>query len=147
AVFEDLGLGDTLLAGRSGAADDADRPGPPKIPGFEILDEVGRGGMGVVYRAREVRLNRIVALKLILAGAHASPEMCIRFLNEAELVARLRHPNIVQVYSMGDHAGRPYLALEYVEGGNLARSLNGAPRPAAAAAALVEVLARAVDEA
>jgi serine/threonine protein kinase len=119
----------------------------PIVPGYEILEELGRGGMGVVYKARALRLNRIVALKMILAGAHAGPEATLRFLNEAEVAARLRHPNVVQIFGLGDHDGRPYVELEYVEGGSLARRLNGTPRAAVSAAALVEVLARAVQAA
>jgi eukaryotic-like serine/threonine-protein kinase len=122
--------------------------GPPlQVPGYEILRELGRGGMGVVYKARELRLDRIVALKMILAGAHAHPKSALRFLNEAEVIARLRHPNIVQIYGLGDHEGRPFVELEYVEGGSLAESLDGTPWPAVRAAGLIEVLARTVGEA
>jgi serine/threonine protein kinase/WD40 repeat protein len=119
----------------------------PTVPGYEILEEIGRGGMGVVYKARALALNRIVALKMILAGAHAGPKATLRFLHEAEVVARLRHPNVVQVFGLGDHDGRPYVELEYVGGGTLAQQLRGTPRAAATAAALVEVLARAVQAA
>ncbi len=76
---------------------------PPTIPGYEIEAVLGRGGMGIVYRARQTKLNRIVALKMILAGEHAGHEASVRFLSEAETVAKLRHPNIVQIYSFGDH--------------------------------------------
>jgi tetratricopeptide (TPR) repeat protein/tRNA A-37 threonylcarbamoyl transferase component Bud32 len=119
---------------------------PPEIDGYEILGELGRGGMGVVYKARQVRLNRVVALKMILAGDHASPEAGVRFLAEAEAVARLHHPHIVQIYSLGDHGGRPYFEMEYVAGGSLADQLDGTPRPARDAARLVETLARAIHE-
>ena len=85
----------------------------PAISGYEILGELGRGGMGVVYRARQVRLNRPCALKMILGGAHASPEAATRFLAEAEAVARLQHPNIVQIHHIGEADGLPFFELEY----------------------------------
>jgi WD40 repeat protein/Tfp pilus assembly protein PilF len=114
------------------------------IPGYEILGELGRGGMGVVYRARQVSLNRLVALKMILAGGHAGREHLARFQLEAETVARLQHPHIVQIYEVGQHEGRPYLALELVEGESLDRNLRGLPQPPRLAARLVETLAEAV---
>ena len=119
----------------------------PRISGYEVLREVGRGGMGVVYLARQVRLNRPCALKTILAGDHASPEVALRFLAEAETVARLRHPNIVQIHAIGDHDGRPYIELEYIEGGSLAGRLDGTPWAPERAARLIETIARAVHEA
>jgi WD40 repeat protein len=119
----------------------------PAVPGYEILGELGRGGMGVVYRARQVGLNRLVALKVLLGGGHASPEEQVRFHTEAEAIARLRHPNIVQVYETGAHEGAQYFALEYVEGGSLADHLRGRPLPPRTAAGLIEVLARAVHAA
>jgi serine/threonine-protein kinase len=97
-------------------------PAVPVIPGFEVLGVLGRGGMGVVYKARQLRLNRPCAVKMILAGDHASSESATRFQVEAETVARLHHPNIVQIYSLGDHAGHPYVELEFVAGGNLAQA-------------------------
>jgi serine/threonine-protein kinase len=103
--------------------------------------------MGVVYLARQLRLKRPCALKMILAADHAGPVAVGRFLAEAEAVARLRHPNVVQVHGAGDHDGHPYLELEYVEGGSLAQALDGAPWPPRRAAALVEALARAMAEA
>src|SRR4051794_29989869 len=123
-----------------------DKP-PAEVPGYELLAEVGRGGMGVVYKALHRQLNRVVALKMILAGSHAGPVELLRFRQEAETVARLLHPNIVQVYEVGAHAGHSYLALEYVEGGNLAQKTAGLPPPPRDAARLVELLARAVDHA
>jgi serine/threonine protein kinase/WD40 repeat protein len=119
----------------------------PLIPGYEVLEVLGRGGMGVVYLARQVALNRVVALKMILHGAHAGADDLARFRREAEAVARVQHPNIVQVYDSGEHEGRPYLALEFVKGGSLKEFLKGVPQPASDAARLVEVLARAVDAA
>jgi RNA polymerase sigma-70 factor (ECF subfamily) len=115
----------------------ADAPGSPdmlawpSVPGYEILGELGRSGMGIVYRARQAGLNRPLALKLIRA--------------EAKAAARLRHHNIVQVYDTGECQGRPHFVLELVEGGSLAARLRGEPQPAEASARLVEVLARAID--
>jgi WD40 repeat protein/tetratricopeptide (TPR) repeat protein len=101
--------------------------------------------MAVVYKARQVSLNRIVALKMILSGAHASPLEVARFQREAEAVARLQHLNIVQVFDVGQQGGLiPYLSMEYMEGGSLAQQLTGAPVPARHAASLVEILAQAV---
>ncbi len=117
---------------------------PPTVAGYELLGEIGRGGMGVVYRARQVGLDRLVALKMVLAGAHAGPKDLARFRQEAEAVARLHHPNIVQIYDVGDSGGRPFFALELVEGGGLVQRLQGAPQPPAQAAQFLEVLARAV---
>jgi WD40 repeat protein/tRNA A-37 threonylcarbamoyl transferase component Bud32 len=117
------------------------------VPGYEIVGELGRGGMGVVYKARQVSLKRLVALKMILAGSHSGPEATARFLREAEIIAGLRHPNIVQIHDYGTHEGKPYLCLEYLEGGSLADEIKGGPRPAAEAARTVEALARAVQTA
>jgi eukaryotic-like serine/threonine-protein kinase len=119
----------------------------PSVAGYEVLDEIGRGGMGVVYKARQVRLNRIVALKMILAGEHAGPEAAARFLTEAEAVARLQHPQVVQIFSIGDHEGHPYLEMEYVAGGSLGARLDGTPWSAGEAARLLESLARTIHEA
>jgi hypothetical protein len=120
-------------------------PGPgATIPGYELLGEVGHGGMGVVYRAVQVRLKRTVALKMILGGAYAGSRQVARFRAEAEAVARLQSPNIVQVYEVGEHAGRHFIALEFVEGGTLAQRLHNQPLPPREAAELVQALARAV---
>ncbi len=117
----------------------------PRVPGYEVLGELGRGGMGVVYRARQTGLGRTVALKMILAGAHAGPDERARFRREAEAMARLSHPNIVQVYEVGEHDRLPFFSLEFCPGGSLERMLAGTPLPAAQAAALVENLARAMQ--
>jgi eukaryotic-like serine/threonine-protein kinase len=119
----------------------------PAVDGYEILGELGRGGMGVVYRARHVLLNRPCVLKMILAGDHADPQTIVRFLAEAEAVARLQHPNVVQIHHVGEAGGLPFFELEYVEGGSLDRHLDGTPWPARRAAELVAALARGVAEA
>jgi WD40 repeat protein/tRNA A-37 threonylcarbamoyl transferase component Bud32 len=126
--------------------------GPPpdflfSIPGIEILAELGRGGMGVVYKARQTRLNRLCALKIMLPGDHNGAEFRARFLAEAETIARLRHPNIVQIYGLGDHDGRPYFEMEYIEGGSLAGRLSGTPWAPESAARMVAVLALAIGDA
>jgi WD40 repeat protein/serine/threonine protein kinase len=118
-----------------------------RVAGYEILEELGRGGMGVVYRARQPQLDRLVAIKMILAGAHADPAHHDRFLAEARAVARLHHPNIVQIFEVGDHDGCPFLALEYVPGGSLDKLQRGEPMPQRSAANLVEILARAIHHA
>jgi serine/threonine-protein kinase len=121
---------------------------PASAPaGYELLEELGRGAMGVVYKARQVHLNRLVALKMILAGAHAGPHELARFRGEAEAVARLRHPHIVQIYEIGEAEGRPYFSLEYIEGGSLADRLDGTPQPPRRAAQLVQALAGGVEAA
>jgi serine/threonine protein kinase/WD40 repeat protein len=117
------------------------------FPGYEILEELGRGGMGVVYKARQLGLNRLVALKMIPAGACASPQTRARFHTEAVAAGRLQHPHIVGVHDIGEHRGQPYFSLELVEGGTLARKLAGKPQPADEAASLIETLARAVHHA
>jgi WD40 repeat protein/tetratricopeptide (TPR) repeat protein len=117
------------------------------VPGYELLSEMGRGGMGVVYRARQTRLGRVVALKMILAGGHADEQELKRFRNEAEAVARLQHPNIVQIHEVGEHEGLPFLSLEFCGGESLENKLAGTPLPPAEAAALVETLARAMHAA
>ncbi len=112
-------------------SDKGERRQPPAelIGGFEIISELGRGGMGVVYQARQIRLKRLVALKMIRAGSYADDGELARFRLEAEAIARLQHPNIVQVYEVGEHGGQPFCVLEYVSGGTLATKLASAPQP------------------
>jgi WD40 repeat protein/serine/threonine protein kinase len=125
--------------------------GTPVVPGFQVLGVVGKGGMGLVYKACQLGLKRIVALKVLSAGSQATPEHLSRFRSEAEFVARLQHPNIVQVFEVGEWlaagsaSALPYLALEFVEGGSLKQKIAGQPQPMRASAELVETLARAID--
>src|SRR5687768_16985959 len=95
----------------------------PSIPGYEILAELGRGGMGVVFKARQQESNRLVALKMIRDAALAGPRERGRFRIEAEAIARARHPNIIEIYAVCEHAGCPYYAMELLEGGSLAKLL------------------------
>jgi serine/threonine-protein kinase len=134
-------------SGEQRPARDEVTSGGPSVAGYEVRGELGRGGMGVVYLARQVGLNRPCALKMILAGAHAGGEAVRRFQAEAEAIARLKHPNIVQIYASGEHDGRPFFEMEYVEGGSLDRALDGTPRLPREAARLIETVARAVGEA
>ena len=119
------------------------RGAAPELAGYEIVRELGRGGMGVVYEARQLALHRTVAMKVVLNGAHSSRRELARFYAEAELIARLQHPNIVQIFDVGK-AAYPYLVLEFAAGGSLSRHLNGTPLSAKAAARIVQTLAGAV---
>jgi WD40 repeat protein/tRNA A-37 threonylcarbamoyl transferase component Bud32 len=152
-----LGLAapDGLVATRSEPGSDATPPSlsavpasvPRQVANYQVLGELGRGGMSVVYKARQTHPARLVALKMILAGAHAEAEQRARFLAEADAIARLQHPNIVQVYEVGQDEGLPFLALEFMSAGSLANKLGGVPQPPREAAALVQTLARAVQHA
>jgi WD40 repeat protein len=115
-----------------------------RLPGYEILGELGRGGMGVVYKARQLSLGRVVALKMVLAGAQAGANQLARFRAEVEAIARLQHPNLIQVFEVGEHDGQPYFAMEFVDGGGLDHKIDGKPQPPRQAADLVETLARAM---
>jgi eukaryotic-like serine/threonine-protein kinase len=133
----------TFLTG-AGRPPSAGRAVPPAAApdGYEILDKLGQGGMGVVYKARQVRAGRLVALKMILSGSHAGDAERARFRTEAEAVACLQHPNVVQVYEVGEHDGKPFFSLEFCPGGSLDRRLKGSPLRPEEAARLVEALAR-----
>jgi hypothetical protein len=126
-------------------ADGEEKAGGPE--GYQLLEEIGRGGMGVVYQAWQTCLNRVVALKVVLAGAHAGSQELARFRREAEAVARLQHPNIIQIYEVGQSGGTPYLVLEFLDGGTLAERLAGGPLPFRQAAEWVRTLAWAMHHA
>jgi eukaryotic-like serine/threonine-protein kinase len=145
-----LKLNSTQIGFSTSSSESEGSPLDPEFPrdfvaGYEIEAVLGRGGMSVVYQARHVALKRLVALKMMLVGAHASPEQRARFRVEAEAVARLQHPNIVQIHEVGESSGYPYCALEYVAGGTLAEKLGGKPMPPKIAAQLVQILARAMQ--
>jgi hypothetical protein len=130
-------------------------PGEPAVPvaaplaprGYVVLGELGRGGMGVVYTARQLSAGRVVALKMLLHAGQADAEQLGRFRSEAVAIARLQHPHVVQVFEVGEHGGLPFFSLEYCPGGSLDRKLAGTPLPPAEAAALVEKVARGVQAA
>jgi tRNA A-37 threonylcarbamoyl transferase component Bud32 len=120
--------------------------GELSVPGYEILSELGRGGMGVVYKARQTSLNRLVAIKMVLSGVYTGEDDRRRFANEAQSVAQLKHPNIIQVFDFGEHRGHLFYTMELLEGGSLAARLGGQPQPPGKSAELVEVLARAIQQ-
>jgi serine/threonine protein kinase/WD40 repeat protein len=146
-----LAANETILLSGSTGTGNAISPVQGRLPadvgGYEILGELGRGGMGVVYKARNRELNRVVALKMILAGSHAGEEAILRFRSEAEAVAQLHHPNIVQVFEVGQSDGQPWCALEYVEGSNLDEFLKSRELKPEEAARMIEILARAIQTA
>jgi WD40 repeat protein len=119
----------------------------PQVPGYEVLGELGRGGMGVVYKARHVALDRLVALKMVLSGEFTGDQERARFRAESLAVARLSHANVVQIFEVGEHDGRPFFSMEFCGGGSLADRLDGTPWPPLRGAELVATLARAVHSA
>jgi WD40 repeat protein len=121
--------------------------GAAAVPGYGLLRELGRGAMGVVYLARQLKVGRLVALKMLVYGGHATAKELSRFRTEAEALGRLQHPNIVQIYEVGEHGGLPFFSLEYCAGGDLDGQLDGTPWPPAKAARLVETLAKAIHAA
>jgi serine/threonine protein kinase len=135
-----LGLAPTVASETGGAIPPARNP-----PGYEIFSELGHGGMGVVYKARQISLNRVVALKMI--RAHAGPEMLARFHLEAETLASLQHPNIVQICDFGEFEGCPFMAMEFVEGGSLAEFLRSKSQSPRFAAELISTVAQAMHAA
>jgi eukaryotic-like serine/threonine-protein kinase len=130
--------------GPAAEGDEVPRGSFPQVDGYQILGELGRGGMGVVYKARQRGLKRIVALKMILAGGHAGREQLERFRAEAEAVAQLQHPNIVQIFDVGERDGLPFFALEFIDGLALDESIDGKPQTPSRAAEIVEKLAHAM---
>jgi tetratricopeptide (TPR) repeat protein/tRNA A-37 threonylcarbamoyl transferase component Bud32 len=119
----------------------------PLVPGYEVFEQLGQGGMGVVYKARHLALQRVVALKMVREAAHASRDELTRFQTEAEAMARLQHPNIAQIFEVGEHQGLPFFSLEFCGGGSLDKKLAGEPQPARQAAELLRTLALAMDHA
>ncbi len=142
AANRDLSIGNPTLPFEPRSARVGERV---NVPGYEILGELGRGGMGVVYRAMHQKLQRLVALKMILSGTHASEAGIARFKAEAAAIAQLHHPNFVQVYEIGEHDGCPYFSLELIEGGSLDRRLKESPPTPNGAARIIEQLARAMS--
>ncbi|MBI3411638.1 MAG: protein kinase [Planctomycetes bacterium] len=120
------------------------QPLPARVAGYDILGELGRGGMGVVYKARQPGANRVVALKMVLASGHVDAETLARFQLEAEAVAGLQHPNIVQLYEVGEEGGCPFFSLEYIDGDSLGKKIDGVPQPPKDSARLVQCLAEAM---
>lgn len=116
----------------------------PEVPGYEILEVLGRGGMGVVYKARQASLRRIVALKMLTASGDGDRDLLSRFRSEAVILARLNHRNIVPIYDVGDFQGRPFFTMEYIDGPSLAKVIAGRPQDVLGSARVVETVARAV---
>ncbi len=126
---------------------DAPSAGLLRLGDYELLAEIARGGMGVVYRARQLSLNRVVALKVLLHGPFSSPSFLRRFRNEAEAVASLRHPNIVAIHEIGEHQGSHFISLDFIEGDNFAELVRERPLPAVRAARYLQIIAGAVEHA
>src|SRR5262247_1634206 len=125
----------------------AESAGPSKLRYFgdyELLEEIARGGMGVVFKARQVSLNRIVAVKMLLSGQFARKDFLDRFRAEAQAAANLQHPNIVAIHEVGEHEGQQYFSMDHVEGGHLGALVRDQPLPAKRAAAYVKTIAQAI---
>ena len=131
------------IQGEGGAGE----PELPRIPGYEVQTVLGRGGIGIIYRVRHVKLDRVVALKMLLSGEYAGAVELARFTREAQSIAALQHPNIVQIYDVGEVDGRAYFTMELVGGGSLSQKLGGTPQPAQYCSSVTETLARAIHAA
>lgn len=118
-----------------------------RLGDYELLEEIARGGMGVVYRARQLSLNRIVAVKVVLHGPFSSPDFVRRFRNEAQVIATLRHPNIVAIHEIGEHQGNHFISLEFIDGKSFAELARERPLSAIRAARYVKTIAEAVEHA
>ena len=143
-IEEVLPAAEGLAASAASQSADVNAPFIQRLGDYELFEEIGRGGMGVIYKARQAGLDRVVALKLLLAGEFADAKARQRFVREARIAARLTHPGIVTIHEVGEHQGRPYFAMEYVPGPNLAQRCRDGLLPMTTAARYVEQLARAV---
>jgi serine/threonine-protein kinase len=137
----------TGLTGSPGSLVRTGEPFPCAFGEYELLEEIARGGMGVVYRARRVRLNQTVALKMILAGQFASQQEVLRFRAEAEATANLRHPGIVAIHEIGEMGGQHYFSMDFVQGRNLAEMVSEGPLPGQRAARYSQAIAQAIHHA
>jgi len=120
------------------------RPEPRRLGDYEVLEEIGHGGMGTVYKARQLRLDRVVALKLLPFGQYSRLDLLQRFRSEATAAAALQHPNIVAVHDVGEHEGQPYYSMDYVQGRTLADIVSAGPLPVKRAASYLKTIAEAV---
>jgi serine/threonine-protein kinase len=144
-ILESPAIAPTINSAADAPTEKIELGAAPTLPGYDIVGELGRGGMGVVYKAHQIALNRIVALKVVLSGAHAKPEDLIRFLGEAEVAARLQHQGIVQIFQSGRHEGLPFYTMEFADGGSLSDRLRKGRMQADEAARMALALAEATQ--